>query len=934
MLKRSSVISVFFIWGLLLLLALAIVTIGLDIYSTHHNFYLRTDKIRRDRLREQKQIIRREVERVVEMINHQIAQSEEKAKRHVERRTHEAYNVIRNIYEQNKSSKSDVEIKKLIKDALRPMRFNYDRGYYFIASMAGECILYPIRPRLEGTSIINLQDSRGEYSIKKEIALMEIKDEGVIVDYWPKPKSDSKKDFKKITFIKKFAPYDWYVGTGVYVDDIEDELKKRLMEQLNKISFGKNGYMFAGDWTGTTLANGAQPYIIGINIWNSEDCRGNKLAQALIAASKNPSGDYVNYWWRKPDTGKESPKIAYAKGIPKWKMFVATGLYADDIEPEIAVLQDELNKEVKGRMFRLGLILAGTVILFACLLLLLKKRLQKDFNLFISFFDRAAYSDEEIKLSSVKFNEFRQLAGYANKMLNDKNRAQLKLRDEQEEHSITLYSIGDGVITTDTSGRIKLLNGAAEKMTGWLHKEAVGRPLSEVFNIINDESREPISNYAAMALKGKYLETGGSHTVLIAKNGIEYNISDNVTPVRDSRGKICGSVFVFRDITEKQRVEEELFKARKMESIGILAGGIAHDFNNIMTGLFGNISLAKNSLPKETKAREYLETASHALDRAVDLTGQLLTFAKGGEPLKKPIDIHQIISQSVKFNLNGSNVRAILTLPESLWHVNADKGQLSQVMNNLIINAKQAMAGGGTLYIEGSNIEDFKDNSVSKLSGNCVKITIRDEGTGISAKYLKNIFDPYFTTKQEGSGLGLATSFSIIFKHNGHISVDSKLGVGSIFTLYLPAVNSCRTENESEVLTDEKVAPAVHILVMDDKKMVRDVLETMLTLSGSRVKFADNGKTAIEQYRTAMQNQDPFDVVLMDLSIPGGMGGKEAAEKIIELDSKAKIIVSSGYSNDPVMADFEAYGFKGRLVKPFQMESLMLEISRVIMGGF
>ncbi len=933
MLKHSSVISVFFTWGLLLLLALAIATIGLDVYITRRNFHIRTEKIRNDRLREQKQVIRREVERVVEMINHQIAQSEVKARRYVKKRTNEAYSIIKNIYEQNSSSKSTAEIKKMIKDALSPIRFNHGRGYYFIASLAGECILYPIRPQLEGSNIINLQDSRGQYSIKKEIALMKLQDEGYIVGYWPKPNQGFQKDYKKVTFIKKFAPYNWHIGTGVYIDDIENELKQRLMEQLNKVRFDKNGYLFAGDWNGTTLANGAQPSIIGINLWDSTDCRGTKLSQALITASKKPSGGYVNYYWRKPDTGKESPKIAYVKAIPKWEIFIATGLYTDDIEQKITVLQDELNKEVRRRMLRLSLILAGTVIIFVGLLLLLRKRLQKDFNLFISFFDRAAYSDEKIELSSVKFNEFRQLAGYANKMLNDKNRAQLNLRNEQAEHSITLYSIGDGVITTDTSGRIKLLNGAAEKITGWLHEEAVGRPLSEVFKIVNDESRETIINYAAMALEGKYSEIGGPHNILIAKNGLEYNISDNATPVRDSQGKVCGIVVVFRDITEQQRVEEELFKARKMESIGILAGGIAHDFNNIMTGLFGNISLAKNSLPKKTKAREYLDIASNALERAVDLTGQLLTFAKGGEPLKKPIDIRQIISHAVNLNLTGSNVRAQLTLPESLWYVNADKGQLSQVMNNLIINAKQAMAGGGTLYIEGSNIENIKDNSINKLSGNYVKITIRDVGIGISAKHLKNIFDPYFTTKQTGSGLGLATSFSIISKHNGYISVDSTLGVGSTFTLYLPAADSCQTKGELKTLTDKKIVCNVHILVMDDKKMVRDVLGTMLSLSGNRVEFSDNGQAAIEQYQVAMESQDPFDVVLMDLSIPSGMGGKEAAEKILELDSRARIIVSSGYSNDPVMADFEAYGFKGRLVKPFQMESLMLEISRVILAG-
>ena len=928
--ERFSVISVFFIWGLLLLFALAITTIGLDIYSTHHSFQLRTDKIRHDRLSEQKKIIKREVERAVEMINHQIAQCEVNAKNNAKKHIYEAYSIIQNIYKQNRSNKSSAEIKKMIKDALRPIRFNDGRGYFFIDSMVGECILYPIRAASEGEDTLNMQDSKGHFVIKKEIALMKKQDEGFTIGYWPKPKSGNNKDFKKITFIKKFAPYDWYVGAGVYVDNIENKLKQKLMDQLNKISFGKNGYMFAADWTGMAMVNGGQPGLVGLNLWKLKGSRGKKILQDLIAASKQPLGDYVNYWWRKPDTGKESPKVAYVKGLPRWKMFIASGVYLDDIEGVITIMRGKLNQEVQLRMFRQGMVLLGTIIIFTMMLLLLKKRLQKDFKLFISFFSHMAYSDKAINLSAVKFSEFVQLANHANRMLEDKKQVQLKLLDKQEEHTTTLYSIGDSIITTDTSGRIKLFNNAAEKMTGWMQQEVEGKPLVDFLNIINADSREKICDYVERALQGNSSTIGHPSLIIIAKNGAECNITDNVAPVKDFNGKVCGSVFVFSDITEQQRIEEELFKARKMESIGILAGGIAHDFNNIMTGLFGNISLAKNSLTEDAKAFQYLETASNALDRAVDLTGQLLTFAKGGVPIKKIIDIRQVIEQSVKLNLAGSNIEAVLSMPTDLWNINADKGQLSQVINNLIINAKQAMAGGGKLYVEGLNIENSTDSTDKQLAGSWVKIIIRDEGIGISTKHLKNIFDPYFTTKQTGSGLGLATVFSIVSKHSGQISVDSKLGFGATFTLYLPVGNDCRTEDKMEVAADDDNMPAVHILVMDDKKMVRDVLETMLMLSGSRVEFAINGKDAIEQYQAATRNQDSFDIVLMDLTIPDGMGGKEAAEQIIDFDPKAKIIVSSGYSNDPVMADFAAYGFSGRLVKPFKLEMLMIEIGRVL----
>jgi PAS domain S-box-containing protein len=928
--NHSSIIKVFFTWGVLMMLSLTVVTVGFDIYNTYCNFNDRAKKIRQNYINEQKQIIKREVEHIIEMTNFQLARCEAIAKERVKARTYEAYGIIDNIYKQYRSSKSDVELKQLIKDALRPIRFNQGKGYYFIASLTGKCLLYPNRPSYEGKDNINLQDSRGVYIIKDELALLKTKDEGFTVGYWPKPGVKSQKDFKKITFIKKFAPFKWYVGTGIYVDDIEEQVKANMLANLNKIRFGKNGYMFAGDWTGTTLANGAQPQIIGKNIWDFEDSRGKKLSQAIIAASKKPAGGYVQYWWHKPDTGKEHQKVAYAKAIPQWKIFIATGLYTDDIVPVIATLQAELNRDMRERLLMIGLVFIGTIMFFAFLLVRLKKRLQKDFNLFVSFFDRAAYSDEQIELASVKFNEFYQLAGYANKMLKDKNLIQQKRLDEQEVHSITLYSIGDGVITTDLSGSITLINSMGEKLTGWKHDAAVNRPLNEVFNIVDEETGKPIAHYMDMVLAGKKLSNDSSRTVLIAKDGIEYHIASSATPIMNSKGQVCGGVFVFRDITEKQRIEEALFNARKMEAIGLLAGGIAHDFNNIMTGLFGNISLAKGALDKTNKAYEYLEIASDALDRAVDLTGQLLTFSKGGEPVKESVDMCAIISHSVKANLTGSNVRAILSLPGNLWHLSVDKGQISQALGNLITNAKQAMAGGGMLYVDAVNIKDFKDNSIQEISGNCLKITIRDEGTGIPVNHLKSIFDPYFTTKQAGSGLGLTIVFSIIAKHNGHISVDSQLGVGTTFTIYLPVEHSELAEAVLEVPADVTVKKAVHILVMDDKKMVRDVLNTMLNLSDCRIEFANTGEVAVKSYQAAMQNQDPFDIVIMDLLVPDGMGGEEAARKILEFDSEAKIIVSSGYSNNPVMANFEAYGFKGRLVKPFQMESLNDEINKLI----
>ena len=929
--KKNSFIKLFRLWGIVFLIALASIIIAIDIVTSYRNFNYRVDKMRIDYLEQQKQMIKREVERVVDMINYEKARSEVSAKTYIKSRGYVAYNIVQNIYEQNKALRSDAEIQKIIVDVLMPIRFNDGSGYLFINSLSGENILHPTYPSFDGQNIINLQDSRDEYIVKKEFELLREKGEGFVTGYWPKPVTDSTKDFKKTIFVKLFKPYDWSIGTGLYVDDIEKQIKAKLIGQINNIRFGKNGYVFVCDWKGVSIAHGEQPDLIGTNLWEYEDSRGTKTSQGLIAASKKEDGGYVSYWWRKPDTGKECPKIAYAKGVPEWEWCVATGVYSDDVEQDIAILHAALNAHTKTKILIVIIIVVTVFALFLTLFNWLSNQLRKDFNLFALFFDRAASSDKEINRKTVQFIEFDQIAKSANKMLQDKIQAQQDLRDEKEQLFVTLRSIGDGVITTDTSGKVELMNKVAEQLTGWNQDDAAGKILSEVFNIINEETRKTVKHPVDTVLAKGRIVGLVKNTILISKDGTEYNIADSAAPIGDIKSNIRGVVLVFRDITEQLKADEELFKIRKLESVGVLAGGIAHDFNNILTGLFGNIELAKMKLSKNHEAYSYIETANQALEKATHLTKQLLTFAKGGDPMLEAVSLQQVVQTSVAFNLSGSNVKAHLNLPDDLWQVKADEGQISQVIANLTINAKQAMPDGGSIYVKAENIKDLNESTAQNLSGDFVKLSIRDEGIGISAKHVERIFDPYFSTKQTGSGLGLATVHSIITKHNGHIRVASKPYIGTIFTIFLSAEKfshkSAATTHPD--LTEKPISTSVHVLLLDDEEMVRNVSAAMLERCGYTVDFAVDGKEAMEKYISAHKSGNTFDIVIMDLTIPGGMGGKEAVNKLLAIDSEAKIIVSSGYSTDPVMANYSEYGFKGRLVKPFQMKTLKTEICRV-----
>lgn len=501
--------------------------------------------------------------------------------------------------------------------------------------------------------------------------------------------------------------------------------------------------------------------------------------------------------------------------------------------------------------------------------------------------------------------------------------AEDSLAMEKERLAITLQSIGDGVITTDLNGDIQLLNRVAEELTGWSYEEAVGRPLEEVFHIVDYATRKRLENPVKGVIASGQTVNITPGTVLIARDGWERFIADSAAPIFNRKNKILGVVLVFRDISEKRKMESERTKLDKLKSIGLLAGGIAHDFNNLLAAILGNISLARINAGQGSAVDERLIKAETAIMKAKGLTQQLLTFAKGGAPVKKVISIEELLKESVTFALRGSNTKYKFEIKPNLRSVEADGGQISQAVNNLIINADQAMPTGGTITIAAENCTLRPHNTVSLPPGDYVKVAIRDQGVGIAEKHLPLIFDPYFTTKAAGSGLGLATVYSIVNRHGGAIKVSSRENAGTTFTMYLPA-STRQTAAENHEQNDIQQGSG-NVLIMDDDKDVREVAGMMLTELGYAVTFARDGQEAIRLYQEAMTDHRPFDYVILDLTIPGGMGGEETIKKLREIDPEVKAIVSSGYSSSPIMADFKEYGFAAVAVKPYNI----VELSRI-----
>jgi PAS domain S-box-containing protein len=513
----------------------------------------------------------------------------------------------------------------------------------------------------------------------------------------------------------------------------------------------------------------------------------------------------------------------------------------------------------------------------------------------------------------------------------ERKRAEEELAAEKERLAVTLGSIGDGVITTDTQGHVALLNKAAEHLTGWHQAEAIGQPLAAVFQILDERTRSPQGSPVEEALHTNRVVSRTNHAILIARDRTERIVAESAAPIHDTDGKVIGAVLVFRDVTERRKIEEELIKADKLESIGVLAGGIAHDFNNILTAIIGNISLAKMYASAEDKVYTRLVNAEKAALQAQNLTQQLLTFSKGGSLVRRPASIGDLIRDCIDFSLRGSNVKCEFSLEEDVWPVEIDEGQMSQVINNLIINADQAMPDGGMIEVRAENItvdEGNRERFLPLENGRYVRISVKDHGIGIPEEHIQKIFDPYFTTKQKGSGLGLFTCYSIVKKHEGHLAVESHQGVGTTFYVYIPA--SQRRVQKAEDKKDVHHSGRGKILIMEDDETIRDVTGEMLSHFGYEVAFARDGNEALDLYAKARDTAAPFDVIIMDLTIPGGMGAKETIAKALQIDPQVKAIVASGYANDPLMTEFAQYGFRDRIVKPYKAGELHEILRRVI----
>lgn len=500
----------------------------------------------------------------------------------------------------------------------------------------------------------------------------------------------------------------------------------------------------------------------------------------------------------------------------------------------------------------------------------------------------------------------------------DRNFKETELAAEKEQLAVTLESIGDAVITTDINCNILIMNRVAEELTGWTMEEAKGKRLPQVLQLLDRKTREDAPNPAMSVIRSCEIKELPENAILLSKKGTERLVTNSAAPIKDSNGKVTGVVLVIKDVTEKQKLMDSIQNSQKLESLGILAGGIAHDFNNLLGGILSNMDLAriKNS---DENINPYLEKAVNSIDRARGLTRQLLTFATGGDPAKKVFPLFPFIKDTVLFALSGSKVSCEFSIEDKLWQSNIDRAQIEQVVDNIVINAIQAMPGGGVIQLNASNLPSWIPHN-SSTEKDFVKISISDTGAGIPEEIIKLIFDPFFTTKSKGHGLGLATSYSIISRHGGYLEIESKQDQGSTFHIYLPAAEgNHNSQSRNKTVTHSGEGS---ILIMDDDESIRGILSDMLKHLGYKTVLARDGEEALDIFLKNAKSGKFFKAVILDLTVPGGMGGEKTVKEIRKMNSTIPVFVSSGYSEDPAISRPEDFGFTSSIRKPFQVMEL------------
>lgn len=899
---------------------------SLWVFADYTRYNQESAVLKTDLLESQKALVKGEVEIVIDFVQYSKSQAEKRLKKAIKNRTYEAHDVAMHIYSENKGLKHIDEIKKMIKDALRAIRFNGVRGYYFATELNGVSQLFADRPDLEGKNLLDMRDLDGKFVIKDQVNIARQQKEGYYRYNWTKPGAKGK-NYPKIAFIKYFEPFDWYIGTGEYLDDVVEDIQKEVLARIEQIRFGKERYLFVGQWDGLIMAGPAK----GRNMYDAKDINGLAVVQELIAASK-AGGGFVDYVLP-VSTGEEpAAKLSYVQGIDDWQWYIGSGVLIEKIDEIIAQKGMELRRKIKEQILKSILILMGLLVFIFLIERIVTKRIDKSIETFSMFFDKAATKSIKIEADAGHFSEFSVMAHLANEMIEKRKQSKDALKKSEATLS-SIFSaapIGIGLVSNQV---IKQANENCCKLLGYSKEELLEKNAEILYQDPDEFKRDKREINDQIQRTG----TGGIETKWECKDGSVIDVMLSYAVVDPKNSSLV--TFTVLDISERkmaekdrERLEVMLQQAQKMEAIGTLAGGIAHDFNNILSPILIQTEMALLDLPSDSHIRLNLEDVLEAGNRARELVKRILAFSRQTEEERNPIKVSSVLNESLK--LLRATLPATIEIEQSIKAesdlVLADATQIHQVLMNLFTNAYQAIPEkGGVLWVGLDRVE-LDDSSAAVIPnltpGPYLRLTVSDNGIGMDRETMDRIFDPYFTSKDkgEGTGMGLAVAHGIVKSFGGAITVKSDLGKGASFEVYLPCIE------RRSAMAVEQVKPFPKgnekILLVDDEKAIIDAIQQVLERLGYQVVARTSSIEALEVFRT---QTDSFDLVISDQTMPN-MTGEKLAKELMALRTDIPIILCTGFSHIINEEKAKAIGIRKFIMKPVVMREMATIIRDVL----
>ncbi|MCP4115515.1 MAG: PAS domain S-box protein [Desulfobacteraceae bacterium] len=815
---------------MILIGAVSIIIVGYFwIMDETAKFRQQSHEIKQGFIDTQKKRLQKELDEVFAYIDYMKSTTKNRLKDSIKKRVYEAHTLATHIHGTYNTRMNKEDMSRLIVETLRPIRFNNGRGYFFATDFNGVERLFADKPEMEGKNVLSIMSPDNIYIVKEMIRLCRNTGEGFIRYKWTKP--DKKGDhFPKYAFVKRFAPLDWLIGTGEYLDDVEQDIQKEVLARIENIRFGDNGYVFVLNYGGTPLAQGFQPQLIGKNQWEFEDVQGVKIVQEMKKAIDQPEGGFVRYLWERPGKKTPSPKLSFVKGFPEWQWMIGTGIYMDQIDEIIAKREKQLEQAIRKNILKIVTILISMLALAVLTGRWLSRKVEKNFTAFARFFKKAAKETVKIDETSLEFREFILLARSANTMVTERELARHQLQKARQDLEIKveertaelkeaknyINSIVDSMpsvlVGITPEERVVLWNLQAEKATGIKTETATGKNLGDVFPLLGEE-RDKIRKTLMESTPRKE-----SKLQLELKNQTRF-VDITIYPVATNGSQ--GAVIRMDDITDQVRMEEMMIQSEKMLSVGGLAAGMAHEINNPLAGMIQTASVMENRLTSDTMpanlaAAEKAGTSMEAIRtfmekreiprmitaikesgaRVAEIVSNMLSFARKGDTHRSPQDMSELMDKTLelastdydlKRKYDFRQIEIVKEYRENLPKVLCQGSKLQQVLLNLLTNGAQAMQE--TKNKESGERQRFVLRLSYEEENKMVRIEIEDNGPGMVDATRKRVFEPFFTTKPEGlgTGLGLSVSYFIITEdHGGTMTVESQPGKGTTFIIRLP----------------------------------------------------------------------------------------------------------------------------------------------------